>query len=267
MLNRIEDTALKHFAFLPECVGFAPKENNGVTLINCGLGSSMFNIAFGGLQSPKQNWPHDIQNVIQEFKGQPFAWWVPHSVYQAELGSELENMGLKIETTEHAMICELDSFHDTQQQTEVQFIRVKNKEKLQDFVSILEPYDPTAKTFYEKLTPSMLNQNENLFVGYYQKKPVVIGILFLNQDTAGIFSVLTSETERGKGYGSDLMKHLMSFAKDSGLKYASLSASSDSGYRIYERLGFKRIGQFECFEYSIITSCIFYNDVHKKICS
>lgn len=29
----------------------------------------------------------------------------------------------------------------------------------------------------------------------------------------------------------------------------TLSASSDSGYHIYERLGFSKAGKFECFEY------------------
>ena len=46
-----------------------------------------------------------------------------------------------------------------------------------------------------------------------------------------------------------MMKYLMVEAKDNGAKYATLSASSDSGYKIYEALGFKSLGQFECFEW------------------
>ena len=46
-----------------------------------------------------------------------------------------------------------------------------------------------------------------------------------------------------------MMQYLLNLAKKNGKKYATLSASSDSGHRIYEKLGFKNIGEFECFEY------------------
>ena len=51
------------------------------------------------------------------------------------------------------------------------------------------------------------------------------------------------------GYGTDIMIHLLKMAKAQGSQYATLSASSDQGYRIYERLGFKAFGEFSCFEY------------------
>lgn len=42
---------------------------------------------------------------------------------------------------------------------------------------------------------------------------------------------------------------LMKTVKDNDCWFVTLSASSDSGYRIYERLGFHKIGEFGCFEY------------------
>jgi hypothetical protein len=38
-------------------------------------------------------------------------------------------------------------------------------------------------------------------------------------------------------------------AKENICEFVTLSASSDSGYRIYERLGFRKVREFECFEY------------------
>ncbi|MEY2393374.1 hypothetical protein [Wolbachia endosymbiont of Tettigetta isshikii] len=46
-----------------------------------------------------------------------------------------------------------------------------------------------------------------------------------------------------------MITHLMDIAREIGVRYATLSASSDSGYRIYERLGFHTFDQFECFEW------------------
>jgi hypothetical protein len=53
-----------------------------------------------------------------------------------------------------------------------------------------------------------------------------------------------------------MMSYLLGYAKRSRSLNVTLSASSDSGYRIYERLGFKKVGEFECFEYKEVTkSC------------
>ncbi|MCA4774280.1 hypothetical protein [Wolbachia endosymbiont of Mansonella perstans] len=45
-----------------------------------------------------------------------------------------------------------------------------------------------------------------------------------------------------------MITHLMDIARKIGVRHATLSASSDSGYRIYERLGFHMFGQFERFK-------------------
>ncbi len=46
-----------------------------------------------------------------------------------------------------------------------------------------------------------------------------------------------------------MMVFLMKFARDNGCNSVTLSASSDSGYRIYKRLGFSKAGKFESFDY------------------
>ena len=114
---------------------------------------------------------------------------------------------------------------------------------------MLEPYDHYVSTFYEQMNDELLNANEKLVVGYANGKPVTIGILFISQNSAGIFSLITHEDSQGQGYGTDMMLFLIKFAKNMGCHSITLSASSDAGYRIYERLGFCKVGEFECFEY------------------
>ena len=63
-LKIIEENHLGHFAFLPKLLGFDIREINGVTLINCGLKSSMFNIAYGSPKSLK------ISDSIDEIKNE-----------------------------------------------------------------------------------------------------------------------------------------------------------------------------------------------------
>lgn len=239
MLEKIKQNTFGHFRYLPEAAGFNVKTDQNLTIINCGLGSSMFNIVCGNCYTEK------VQNIVNEFEGQPFAWWIIESKI---LSRKLLEHGFITETEERAMLCDLTNFESSANQL-IKIDQVLNRDRLEHFIKVLETYDTTARSFYEKLTEPLLNQQEKLFVGYENDIPVVIAILFISGDTAGIFSLVTEENKRGLGYGTEMMNYLMDTARKIGTRYATLSASSDSGYRIYERLGFLTFGQFECFEW------------------
>lgn len=249
MIEKIEQNTFGHFKYLPKLAGFSVNQNTVPMIINCDLGSSMFNIACGVLDG-EHELDQKIQHVISEFNGQPFAWWMPSSAQSGVLHQKLLEQGLIIETTEYAMICDLNDFEG--EATGLEFKQVETVMQREHFIQVLEPYDAAARLFYEKLTMPMLQNQENLFVGYENDDPVVIGILFYFKDTAGIFTLLTKEEKRRRGYGENMMIHLMKTAKAKGARYSTLYASSDSGYRLYERLGFKKIGQIECFEWKAL---------------
>jgi len=242
MLEKIKQNTFGHFKYLPEAAGFSVKTDQALTIINCGLGSSMFNIVCGDYHAEK------VQSVVNEFKGQPFAWWISPSIESKTLSRKLLEHGFITETEERAMLCDLTNFESRNNQL-IRIEQVLNRDQLEHFIKVLETYDATARSFYERLTEPLLNQQEKLFVGYEDNVPVVIAILFVHSDTAGIFSLITEENKRRLGYGTQMMIHLMDIARKIGVRYATLSASSDSGYRIYERLEFHTFGQFECFEW------------------
>lgn len=232
-------------------MGFLVYENRDVTTINCHLKTSMFNIVYG---SPK-NVNSSILQIKKEYKGQPFAWWIPPSQHNAIVTKTLIENGLVIDTIEHAMICDLHKVISFKYTTDLAIKEVINHSMLEDFISVLKPYDPHVSDFYNRFNDELLKGNEKLIVGYALGMPVSIGILFLCDQSAGIFSLITRERSQGKGYGTDMMVFLMETAKKHGCDSVTLSASSDSGYRIYERLGFAKVGEFECFEYKGNNSC------------
>lgn len=247
-LRTIELNHLEHFIFLPKNLGCSIKELNGLTLIKSGLNTSMFNIAYGTLDKPITS--QYVEEVKQAFSNQPFAWWVPQSKHNPVLTNLLLKSGFILETTEHAMICNLEVPLSFNNKTDLLIKPALDTNTLDDFISVLEPYDSQAKVFYKRIDEGLLQAKERLVVGYLNSKPIVIGILFLQGKSAGIFSIITDESFRGNGYGTDIMTFLMNHCKSQGCKSVTLSASSDSGYRIYKRLGFIKIGEFECFEYS-----------------
>jgi hypothetical protein len=50
-----------------------------------------------------------------------------------------------------------------------------------------------------------LRSEEKLIIGYAAGKPVALGILFVSGHSAGIFSLITQEDLRGKGYSADMI--------------------------------------------------------------
>ena len=249
MLSAIEQNALGHFMYLPNLAGFSVNQNGALMIISCGMGSSMFNIVYGGFNTTSCDFDRKIQDVINLFKGQPFAWWIPPTEHSQKLTQALIKCGFVVEASEHAMMHDLNELPTNTLPANLIIEQTTNSAQLEDFLSILEPYDATSRSFYKKLALPMLQASEKLYVGYENDAPVVIAILFNQNDSAGIFSLLTREDKRGRGFGAHMMTYLMQTAKEGGAKHVTLSASSDSGFRIYERLGFKVYGQFECFEW------------------
>jgi ribosomal protein S18 acetylase RimI-like enzyme len=232
---------LGHFAYLPKKLGFDVHERNGVTIIHGGLKTSMFNIVYGAPNDTASG----IDQIKRSYQGQPFAWWIPPSAHNPNTTKILAETGFIMETIEHAIFGDLNNASSFEQKTDLLITQVTSKLMLADFISVLEPYDPHISTFYGLMDDEFWHANEKLVVGYAYGKPVSIVILFISVESAGIFSLVTSEDFQGKGYGTDMMVFLMKMAKDYGCRSVTLSASSDSGYRIYERLGFVKVGEFE----------------------
>jgi len=249
LLKIIEDNHLGHFVYLPKELNFDVSKVHGVFLINCGLETSMFNIAYGLPEYYAGDFSWAVLAIKKEFLGQPFAWWVPSSNHNKSFTKTLLENGFIIETAEHAMICDLNDAVCCSPQTNMYVQHVTNRDLLKDFIDVLGVYDKKVVSFYGQMPDDLFLSNEKLVVGYVNDKPVTIGILYVSGHGAGIFSLITKDEEQRKGYGTEMMFFLINMARGHGCRYVTLSASSESGYRIYERIGFRKVGEFECFEH------------------
>jgi ribosomal protein S18 acetylase RimI-like enzyme len=63
-------------------------------------------------------------------------------------------------------------------------------------------------------------------------------------------SIATKESERGMGYGEKLTRGLVALAGQIGINevYLAVSAKNPVAQRVYERIGFKSLGQFHTYE-------------------
>lgn len=250
LLMRVEKNIYRHFKYLPELAGLSIKKYDSITIINCMLKSSMFNVVYGAPDSKNSDNDQKIIDVKNQFCEQDFAWWIGPSAQSIIFKQKLLAHGFIVETNEYVMLCDLDAFNVQDFSSSQLYIeQVSNKKQCDDFANIISIYDSEARVFYDDIALSELQKQEKLFVGYENNIPVVISIAFTQDNTVGIFSLITQEDKRSQGYGTQMMQHIMQIAKQDGVKYAALSASSDTGYRIYARLGFETIGKFECFEW------------------
>lgn len=116
------------------------------------------------------------------------------------------------------------------------------------FISLFEgtPEKDVLDNFFTKFSRVKLGSEAQMFIGCLPEMTVATGLLIESQDSYGIYDVMTRESDRGKGYGSEMFHFLLNQTKDKQ-KPVVLQASDD-GINIYKRFGFRDVGEMVVFE-------------------
>lgn len=129
---------------------------------------------------------------------------------------------------------------------------VSNFEELKEykevFISLFEgtPEKGALENYFNKFSDMNLGSENQMFIGRVGEITVSTGLLIDSKESYGIYDVMTKETFRGKGYGSEMFQFLLNQTKDKQ-KPVVLQASED-GKNIYKRFGFIDIGEMVVFE-------------------
>lgn len=98
---------------------------------------------------------------------------------------------------------------------------------------------------YRKLNTKLQRSGEKKlqhFIAYYQDEPASAGTLFVSDNAVMIHNLATKNKFLKQGLGTALTLHMMSVAKEAGYKHCFLD-SSDEGFNLYSKLGFKVYGK------------------------
>jgi len=86
------------------------------------------------------------------------------------------------------------------------------------------------------------------YLAYLDGKPVATSSMVIGGGVAGIYNVATLPEARSQGIGAILTAAPLAEAKQMGYR-AGILQSSDMGFKVYQKLGFKHLCQIEYFQH------------------
>lgn len=190
----------------------------------------------------------EIQERIGFFKekGLPFSWYVWPSSKPRNLGERLLANGLTHASSSPGMVADLSHLPDEVPYLgDLEIKRAVTEKMMADW---LIPIDQAfqlpdfVNDFFIRVYLALgLDENNPTrhFVAYLEGRPIACSTLYLGADqVAGIWNVATTSEARGKGIGTAVTWRACQAAVEQGYTHAILR-SSEMGYHVYKRLGFK----------------------------
>ncbi|WGL60497.1 GNAT family N-acetyltransferase [Pigmentibacter sp. JX0631] len=252
LISKSENTIKNKLLFIPSKLSkCSTYENDQYFICKSPFKTSMFNIVWikGIMQESIEN---ELSKIVNIFNPLPFALWIGPNTFPTIPEKIFNNLGFVKEANEIGMHFDLKFLKVSDiSYNSLSIIEVKNEQDMLKFISVLEVYDPLVRDYYLNVL-NEINSNSQPFRFFcliLEEKPVCIASLFFYKNYCGIFDVLTGESFQKKGYAFKLMIFLMNYAKNYGSSHIFLTASSHAALSLYTKLGFARLGNYECYEY------------------
>ncbi len=186
----------------------------------------------------------DIKEIYEKLNLR-FWWWIYPRGQSPKTRAMLQNAGLSLIEKVPCMAADLnDSVLEKQIPNNVAISLVKNKNDLLIWADIsFHGFEmpQRAREQYGAFVSSFdlgSQAPQKLFLAYFNGKPVATSLLFVHNNTAGIYYVSTLPAYRNKGLGLLITLAAMQAAKKSGFKNVILQATP-LGAKVYKQAGFK----------------------------
>jgi len=199
-----------------------------------------------------------IVEVIEHFRHKgvnAFTWWLEPHLQPADWQSVLAVHGFGFSNDTPGMAVDLQALNESMPAVNGLEIRaVTDEESLRIWTKIfVDGYGlpPTWEAMtYDTWLKLGLDLPIRNYLGYLNGKPVSTSTLFLGGGAGGIYAVATLPEARGKGLGAALTLQPLLDAREMGYRVGVLQ-SSDMGFNVYKKLGFRHLCQIENFYLSL----------------
>jgi ribosomal protein S18 acetylase RimI-like enzyme len=216
---------------------------------------------FNGVLSsdlPKDGDDMFIDEVIKYFREKQintFTWWLEPHLKPADWEPVLAKHGFGFSDDTPGMAIDLHELKASSQPVHGLEIReVTDEETMHTWVNIFvngyglpADWEPATLDLWGQLGLDLPMCN---YLGYLNGKPVSTSTVFYGGGAAGIYCVATLPEARGKGIGAAITLKPLQAARERGYRIGTLQ-SSDIGFNVYKKLGFRHLCKIECFYLSL----------------
>ena len=200
-----------------------------------------------------------IEEAKEFFKsrGLPWTWYIGPFTRPLDLGKHLEGHGFTQVYDMPCMALELAAMNDMI----IAFPgfraeEVTNVDQLKDYYKVMAVVFPEIigrfKEYFFKMDAAYgfgVHLPKRNYVGYLDGKPVASSTLILGHGVVGLFNISTIAEARCKGLGTEMTLVLLREALSLGYRVGVLH-SSDMGYPVYRKIGFKEYCKIYAYQLS-----------------
>ncbi len=204
-------------------------------------------------QSPEKEDEAFIKETIGYFRGkgiEAFTWWIDPRLPCADWETVLAKHGFHYSDDTPGMAMDLATLNNVQAVDGLEVHVVTDEETLRTWAHIFTTgYGLPAEwesSVYDLQMRLGLGFPIRNYLGSLNGKPVATSTVFFGAGVAGIYSVSTLPEARGQGIGAAVTLRPLNNARELGYRIGVLQ-SSDMGFNVYKKLGFRHLCQIEHF--------------------
>jgi len=202
-----------------------------------------------------------IQQLTEAYgrAGTGFVWWVGRNDRPLDLGARLGAAGMQLEGAAPAMAADLrDVPLDEAPPEGLEVVPVNDEATLDEFLHVIaadwlewtggdhnEVQLRTLEGWRRQIPPRFAREPVPLrWIGRVDARVVATSRLSLGAGVAGLYAISTLAAHRRRGYGRALTIAALRAAASIGMRIATLQ-SSDLGYGVYAKLGFRELFTYD----------------------
>jgi GNAT superfamily N-acetyltransferase len=198
-----------------------------------------------------------IEQVIQQLQAHhvPGSWHIGPSFLPADLGTHLVAHGFEHAGGEPGMAVDLLTINEELAYPSTLSIeRVRDSQQLQIWAETLAQNfgEGEREANWVRDVYQTFGFGDDIpfrhYLGWLAGEPVGTTTLFLGAGVAGIYFVMTVPKARRKGIGAAITLAALRDARELGYRVGVLG-SSQAGYPLYQRIGFKEYCQINIYEW------------------
>ena len=199
-----------------------------------------------------------LDEVVDYFRAKNtrvFTFWMEPHVASSAWEAALTKRGFGFSSDTPGMAVDLQSLEESQTRIDGLDIRLVDDETLlrtwaETFTQGYGlPFEWSGMIFDAWLALGLEDPIRN-HLGFLNGEPVATSTVFFGGGAAGIYDVATVPNARGRGIGAAMTVHPLLEAREAGERMGVLQ-SSDMGFNVYKKIGFRHLCQIENFYYQL----------------